>query len=202
MFNQSKYTSWYFSIIENARIQSRQKHERYFENHHVIPKCMNGQDDIENMILLTLREHYICHLLLPNMTDNPNHKIRLLFALSYFKRCFTSSMYERYRIKHSDAMSAMIWVNNHIISKRIHPDELDSYLGWDIGRLYHSRSKKMSLESKARISKANAGKKLGRDNAASKQVTYDSIVYQSLTEAVEKTGLSIYKLKKNGANII
>ena len=36
----------------------------YFENHHIVPKCIGGNDDISNMTQLTAREHYICHWLL------------------------------------------------------------------------------------------------------------------------------------------
>ena len=38
MFNNSKYTSWYYEIIANAKKASRKKGgEVYYENHHIIP---------------------------------------------------------------------------------------------------------------------------------------------------------------------
>lgn len=202
MFNESKYTKWYLLIINTAKTQNRQKHSRYLEDHHILPKCMGGSDDKDNMVLLTLREHFICHLLLPHMVYNKNYKTRLLFALSYFKKCFTSSMYERYRIKHSESMSLMIWINDGNISKRIHPEEMDLFLDWNIGRLYHPRTKKMSQESKDRISKANTGRLVGDKNHAARTIIYQESTYSTLTEAMEKTGLSKYLLKKNGAIFI
>lgn len=36
----------------------------YVEQHHIIPKCMNGTDDADNLVYLTPREHYIAHALL------------------------------------------------------------------------------------------------------------------------------------------
>lgn len=36
----------------------------YYERHHIIPKCMGGDDTGDNIVLLTPREHYIAHLLL------------------------------------------------------------------------------------------------------------------------------------------
>lgn len=36
----------------------------YTERHHVIPKFLNGSDDEANIVNLTPREHYICHVLL------------------------------------------------------------------------------------------------------------------------------------------
>lgn len=36
----------------------------YTERHHIIPKCMGGDDSMENLISLTAREHFIAHWLL------------------------------------------------------------------------------------------------------------------------------------------
>jgi hypothetical protein len=30
-----------------------------FENHHIIPRCMGGDNDPKNIVKLTLEEHYI-----------------------------------------------------------------------------------------------------------------------------------------------
>lgn len=32
--------------------------------HHIVPRCLNGSNDSENIIVLTVREHYIAHLIL------------------------------------------------------------------------------------------------------------------------------------------
>lgn len=75
MYLQNKYTNWYNNIITNAK--SRNLHTRkqakkvlgYPERHHIIPKSLSGSDHKENLIFLTAKEHYICHLLLPKMTE-------------------------------------------------------------------------------------------------------------------------------------
>jgi hypothetical protein len=36
----------------------------YTETHHIIPKCVGGTNDKYNLVKLTAREHFICHLLL------------------------------------------------------------------------------------------------------------------------------------------
>lgn len=36
----------------------------YTENHHIIPRCMNGSDDKDNLVSLSAREHFIAHQLL------------------------------------------------------------------------------------------------------------------------------------------
>lgn len=39
----------------------------YVEKHHVVPKCMGGSDDADNLVSLTPEEHYLAHLLLVKM---------------------------------------------------------------------------------------------------------------------------------------
>jgi hypothetical protein len=62
MFKENKYYSWYFQIINNA--QSRSLNNNYTETHHIVPKSLGGSDQVENLVELTAREHFICHWLL------------------------------------------------------------------------------------------------------------------------------------------
>jgi hypothetical protein len=38
--------------------------EGYVEKHHIVPRCMGGTDDPENLVQLTPEEHYLAHQLL------------------------------------------------------------------------------------------------------------------------------------------
>lgn len=64
------YQKIYDSIILNAkkieldRQLKRTNKEDYFERHHIIPKCIGGNNDPDNLVLLTAKEHFICHRLL------------------------------------------------------------------------------------------------------------------------------------------
>ncbi len=59
------YSKIYESLISNAQLEKRKKHEGiYYENHHIIPKSLAGSDSNENLVLLTAREHFIAHKLL------------------------------------------------------------------------------------------------------------------------------------------
>lgn len=69
MFIDNKYTRWYHSIIGNAK---KRITEGYSEKHHIIPKSMGGLDNIDNLVSLTAREHYIVHLLLTKMVEGDN----------------------------------------------------------------------------------------------------------------------------------
>lgn len=67
MYLQNKYTKIYNAIIANA--QARVKPEIYTETHHIIPKSLGGEDTDENLVVLTAREHFICHWLLMKMCE-------------------------------------------------------------------------------------------------------------------------------------
>jgi len=69
----------YTKIIQNAKNQNRIKSKNfYFELHHIIPKCLGGTNEKKNVVLLTPKEHYICHKLLTRIYPS-NSKI--MFAL-------------------------------------------------------------------------------------------------------------------------
>lgn len=80
------YIKIYYKIIENAKNQIRQKSLGYFEKHHIIPKCMTGNNNKSNLVLLTAKEHFICHHLL--YKSYPENKS--LF-LAYHRMCHTKS---------------------------------------------------------------------------------------------------------------
>lgn len=93
MFLQNKYTIWYYSIIEKA---SMKNYTGYTEIHHIIPKSLGGADCQENIIVLSAKEHYICHLLLVRMTTSVDKK-KMVFALH--KISYSSSANQKRKIK-------------------------------------------------------------------------------------------------------
>lgn len=83
MFINCKYTTWYFNIINAAkeRIESEQV---YYESHHIIPKSLGGNDSKSNLIRLTAREHFICHLLLVKAVEI---KFKKKMNFAYWRMC-------------------------------------------------------------------------------------------------------------------
>jgi len=67
IFIQNKYTKWYNSIISNAQTRTLPK-DTYIERHHIIPRSLGGNNEQSNLVKLTAREHFVCHLLLTKMT--------------------------------------------------------------------------------------------------------------------------------------
>lgn len=67
LFTENKYTSIYYRIVEHRKSNPSITKT---ESHHIIPRCLGGTDDSDNLVDLTLREHFICHLLLTKMNAN------------------------------------------------------------------------------------------------------------------------------------
>lgn len=97
------YQKIYNNIIENAKTQNRQKGTVYYESHHIVPKSVGGSNKKENLVLLTPKEHFICHRLLIEIYKNDHKKhlsmLRAFIMLStknshQTKRYVNSKMYE------------------------------------------------------------------------------------------------------------
>ena len=71
------YKKHYEKLISKARNRSILKSE-YKEVHHIIPKCMGGDDSKDNLISLFPEEHWLAHLLLIKIY--PKNK-KLLYAV-------------------------------------------------------------------------------------------------------------------------
>jgi len=84
------YQKVYDGIITNAIFEHRQKLRKnnvnyiYYENHHIIPRCLAENEEESNLVLLTAREHYICHKLLCYIYPE---NIKIIYAF-HLMTCF------------------------------------------------------------------------------------------------------------------
>ena len=109
------YLRIYEEIINKAKNNIR---EGYMEKHHIIPKCMGGKDDNDNLVLLTAREHYICHWLLAKYykTSSLYHAFAMMcLSTNKHQRLQSSRFFERARIARSLAMTGE---NNIMFGKK------------------------------------------------------------------------------------
>jgi hypothetical protein len=80
---QNKYAKTYFRIIDRAQYRIL---TGYTERHHIIPRSLGGTDDPTNIVVLSAREHYICHLLLTKMFSHDRDKAKMVSAAIWFRR--------------------------------------------------------------------------------------------------------------------
>lgn len=74
------YKHHYDRLIERARNRSL---TGYKERHHIIPRCMSGDNSPENLVYLTAEEHFVAHQLLIKIHPK-NHK--LIYAATAMTR--------------------------------------------------------------------------------------------------------------------
>lgn len=120
--------------------------EEYYERHHIVPRCMNGGNEDDNLIDLYAREHYEAHKLLAR--ENPdNEKLAFAWWIMSTKSDTTSGRYqlteEEYELTRTALREAQSKAKRERFSdKENHPM---------FGRVH-------SEESKERMRKAKQGK--------------------------------------------
>lgn len=173
--NYCKAYSW---IIENARKQNRLKNNNiYYENHHIIPKCINGDNSKNNQILLTPREHFLAHWLLIKIYPQEkkliyafnafcqvggNNKRPISRLYKYAKEKFIKQLKEDGKLwkDNKKRITNSIWMK-HLQNKkciRVHKKLINHFLklGYVDGRIIEHRISPTE-ETKRKISKANKG---------------------------------------------
>lgn len=169
------YEKVYYSIINKALRKfitgQRWKGDgNYYEKHHIIPRCLNGTDDNKNLVLLTAREHFICHWLLFKRYINVS-TIRPKMLKAWFmmavnsktleRKIISSRYYEKYRSEISKVMHhaqsgklnsnfGKRWFTNRNTGKSASfveaPDET-----WILGRnLFHGEFCKIKIKKPAK----------------------------------------------------
>lgn len=109
MFIENKYTTYYYQIINHALTRNWDKvRNEGTEQHHIIPKSMGGSNETGNLVVLTPREHFICHMLLMRMVTGAFQK-KMINAMWYMSNtrhiAVTSKQYERLRMESSKMAS-------------------------------------------------------------------------------------------------
>jgi len=115
------YKKVYEQIITKAQSENRIKGlDIYYERHHIIPKCLGGDNSKDNLVLLTGKEHYICHKLLVCIYPN---NTKLVFALWAFISGFNKSI-----IIHSAREAALIRISHKAAIQKVHCNKIVSTL--------------------------------------------------------------------------
>ena len=136
------YKKIYDSLIEKCR--QRMIVEGCVERHHIIPRCLGGEDSRENIVSMTPEEHYVAHQLLVKIHPK-NYRLSLAAHMMTVNRP-SNKMYGWLKRRHRKSMSesqsgsnnsqhGKKWIHNNVlkVSKKIYKnDSLPE--GWNEGR--------------------------------------------------------------------
>jgi hypothetical protein len=137
------YRKIYNNLIQKAK--ARVNISGYYESHHIVPRCIGGTDDKENLVNLTPEEHYVAHQLLVKIYPT-NHKIVNAAAMMIPNRP-SNKLYGWLRRRLSVAMSVQqtgegnsqfesMWIHNRVLkeNKKIKRTDVIPE-GWHTGRV-------------------------------------------------------------------
>lgn len=136
------YRKHYNALIERSK--NRKLYE-YSESHHIIPKCMGGSDDKDNLVTLTPEEHYLAHQLLVKIY--PDNKKLINAAVMMIPKRPSNKLYGWLRRKFSELQrdTQLGKNNNQYGSRWIHNKSLKENkklkkddplpLDWEEGRI-------------------------------------------------------------------
>jgi hypothetical protein len=159
-FIKNKYYYWYVSLVGRPKTTNT-----VTEKHHILPRSLGGSDQRENLIRLTLREHFLVHWLLTKFTSGPE-KAKMIHA--FWKmghgRSLTSWQYELARRNYIDMLKDPILSaeSRERMSKalkgRVFTEEWKRNLS-----IAAKKKPPVSVETRAKMSKSGKGKKQSED---------------------------------------
>ena len=143
-------THRYFSLIESRKIERLSKPDFFSEKHHIIPKCLGGLDDKENLVWLTPREHWLAHKLLLRIFPTHPKIQQALWMMSHTRGLIKSSReYELLRLKCQNGLKTNLGKD--------FSDEHRAKIG-----LVH-KGKIVSQETRAKLRQKALGRKLSKE---------------------------------------
>jgi len=96
------YQKHYDLLMERARNRSL---EGYSERHHVVPRCLGGTDEPDNLVRLTPEEHYVAHQLLTKIYPGNQKLIFAAWAMTMNGSKRQNKKYGWLKLKKSRAQS-------------------------------------------------------------------------------------------------
>jgi hypothetical protein len=113
------YQRIYNQLIERSQNRTL---EGYKEKHHILPKCLGGSNDKENLVELTAREHFLCHMLLCEIYPKENKLKQALWLMSIGKQRYNtlgsykinSRIYERLKLE----FQKTLFNNSNMLGKK------------------------------------------------------------------------------------
>lgn len=190
------YNKIYYDIIDKAKSENRTKDDDvYYELHHIAPRALfpELENCKWNKVLLTAREHFLCHLMLTKLED-PEQRNKMIVAASGMAYRnglkINSRIYEMLKREHGKLMS---------INNPMRKDETRTKVSMTLKQKYKnenhpSKGYKHSDETKSKISEAAKGRIPW--NKGKKYTTGKKRVQTEETKNKISNGMTEY-LKKN-----
>lgn len=187
------YKKIYEDIVTKAKNEQRAKNgSNVYELHHILPKSLGGSNETDNLVLLTPREHYICHMLLVDIYPESKQMKYAFWIMSHPSFCnkyikertykVSARAYERARRIFSEVMRVAA-------SNRIKTEEEREKISLKLkGK---KRTTPVSEETRRKLSEALKGVHTGKKRSV------DSIERGKATLAAKREIDPLYGLRRS-----
>lgn len=178
------YRRLYLALVQKAE-QENGKPEYFldrrdgYENHHITPKSWGGNDDPENLVRFTYRQHFTAHHLLARFAGGG-------MAFAFHAMCFAN---ERSTPTPRQFETARRMAASAQTGKKLSESHREAISKGNMG-------KTMSPESREKMSKAHTGKKLTPEHIAKMIEHLKTRVRSPLTDEQKKNISDAKKGKK------
>jgi hypothetical protein len=153
--HRCKYLRLYIRLIKRCQLMTEEELSGYNETHHIQPHCLDGKDNIENLLVMPVRYHIMAHIILFEVYPD-NYKV----GYAAFQMTNGSGTLERTKVvigKFSSRTLANIKKNLSVPLSKKYSGEGNPMFGRK-GELSPIYGKKQTEEHKRKISEALKGK--------------------------------------------
>ena len=191
IFIDNKYTAIYYQIVERATLRNhiKQKYDGY-QTHHIIPQCFGGTNDPDNLVVLSYKEHRVCHRLLINMTEQ-DAKYKMMYAYKLFNKNYDTSWVPTFREYKPESYEQMVKTRKSRGSYKTGKD--NNFADPDIIKLVRKRmidnNPMTRPDQRLRMSFKN-------NNSRCKPIEIDNICFPSIGKAAEYFNTTPYLFRK------
>lgn len=124
------YLKIYINLINDAIVNP--KSDEYKELHHILPKCMGGPNEKNNLVRLTARQHYLAHWLLYKIYKTPKlvhawHSMSRI-GVGQEERAINSNLFEYCKKERSKILSENSKGEKNNFYGKKHKDEVKKRL--------------------------------------------------------------------------
>lgn len=145
------YKKIYDQLVERCKVRGldRNSVDYYTEIHHIVPRCLGGSDEKDNLVMFSGREHFIAHMLLWKAYPDEVSLMRAAFMMSSRwgsgrleeSKPIHSKTYATLREEYAEAVKEQVTGENNPFFGKTHTDETrEKIKAWHAANPEHARN--------------------------------------------------------------
>lgn len=224
--NRKWYLKTYNNLIESARLHESEIIKGIYHVHHIIPRCMGGSDDENNLVKLTIRQHILAHMILSRAYPENNtllfvatimttvkdtlgntfvapSRLAAQFSEEYSKRQkgkilspVTRKKMSISRTGHITTQDTKDKISKSETGKLVPRDVILKQVGKIVPQELREKYKSEVSEDKKLTISKTLKERGDKNKTGSKTVVVDGIEYNSLKDCSEALNISIKEIKR------